>query len=80
MRPEPYCSAQARITNDKMTNDKFQTAALLHARSAAITICKESYEGSDSPNPVYIKSPICAAKPSVIGHWSFSRPDCYAAL
>jgi hypothetical protein len=70
MRLEPYFSAQARMTNDKMTNDKFQTAALLRGRSAAIPVSKENYEGSDSANPVCIKSPICTPEPSVICHLS----------
>jgi hypothetical protein len=63
-----------------MTNDKFQTAALMHGRSAAVTISKENYEGADSADPVWIDSPNCAPKPSVIWHWSFRRLDAYAAL
>jgi hypothetical protein len=48
-----------------------KTAALLHSRSAAMTISKEVYEGSDSSNPVCIVSLIRALKPSVICHLSF---------
>jgi hypothetical protein len=59
------------MTNDKMTNDKFQTAALLRGRSAAIPVSKKNYEGSDSANQVCIVSLIRAFKPSVICHLSF---------